>query len=707
MKNSKIVKYINILIVSFILVLSFNDISWAEPKEYSLGNKTYSKAEIINNDVVFKGIFSSYSFHFNVDKWVSVEKITTDINIDVNQLVSTARESYITLSLNGIPFYSTPIVYNESKKIQSIKVEVPLDNLKEGSNEFKIEGYCRISDEPCTDDVNVANWLVIKKNSSIDISYKEKLSDNKIMYFPYPFIKSNNANNDTKIVIPDDYLDSDLQRAFLLSSYLGKKITSDYNLEIIKYSDLKKQDNNSNIIYLGSKLSIPSEINNLFADLKNLDLSNSAVIRIGNSPYSNNNVASKLMIITSDNEIYSLKAINLLINEELITQIDSDKFIVNNEINEKIKVEEVKNTISLKDMGINELQFKGLFRSESGFSYFIPKNRIIASGGKIKLNFRYSENLDFDKSLLTVYINNSPIGSKKLEKENSLNDELELTIPSNSITSNYIEVKLAFDLQLPNTYCERREDEMPWAIISGDSYIHYETQNISGYFFDKYPAPFVMDNSFNELLLSVPDNMSSKELTALGDIFEIIGTEVTNNTGSLEVSRYSNLNGREKDKNLIVYGTPESNNLIKELNKDFWFKYNDNYSKFIGNEKLFLTDDFNSNISIFQMDISPYNAQRAILSITSPNDDILMKSLSYLGSNEELIKLTGDCAVVDKYGELRTFKFKEDVEAPIYEKAKNLENNSKIIIGILGLILIFLILSIFMFYNKNKKSKIK
>ena len=95
MKNSKIVKYINILIVSFILVLSFNDISWAEPKEYSLGNKTYSKAEIINNDVVFKGIFSSYSFHFNVDKWVSVEKITTDINIDVNQLVSTARESYM------------------------------------------------------------------------------------------------------------------------------------------------------------------------------------------------------------------------------------------------------------------------------------------------------------------------------------------------------------------------------------------------------------------------------------------------------------------------------------------------------------------------------------------------------------------------------------------------------------------------------------
>ena len=705
MKSFKLVKYINVLILSFILLISFNNVSWAEPKRYSLGNETFSKSEVISNDIVFKGVFSNYSFYFNVDKWINVESLTSNINLDVNQLISSAKESYITLSLNGVPFYSTSIVYDESKKVQNIKVDIPLDNLKEGSNEFKIEGYCRISDEPCTDDVNIANWLVIKKDSSIDINYKERLVDNKIMYFPYPFIKSNNVSNDTKIVVPDDYSDNDLQRALLLSTYLGKKNTSDYKLDIVKYGDLKKKDNDSNIIYIGSKTSIPSEINNVFSDLKNLYLSNSAVIRLGNSPYVNNNGASKIMVITSDNESYNLKAINLLINDKLTTQIDSDKFIVSDDIDEKIKVEEVKNTISLSDMGINELQFKGLFRSESSFSYFIPKNRIIASGGKIKLNFRYSDNLDFDKSLLTVYINNSPIGSKKLEKENALSDELVLTIPSNAINSNYIEVKLAFDLQLPNTYCERREDEMPWAVIGGDSYIHYETQNINGYFFDKYPSPFVMDNKFNDLLLSVPDNLSSKELTSLGNIFEIIGTEIISNTGNLEVSRYDNLNGREKDKNLIIYGTPDTNKLIKDLNKNLWFKYNDDYSEFIGNEKLFLTEDFNSNISIFQLDISPYNNQKAILAITSPNEDILMKSLSYLGNNNELLKLNGDCAIIDNYGELRTFKFKEDIETPIYEKVKSLESNSKIIIGLLSLILIFISLSIFMFYAKNKKSK--
>lgn len=699
MKKNKLTKSFIILILSFIS-LSFNKISFAEPKEHFLGNTIYSKSEIINSDIIFKGVFSNYSFYFNIDKWINVENLTSNINININQLVDSSKESYITFSLNGVPFYSKDIIYDETKKTQNIKFDIPLDNLKEGANEFKIEGYCRISNEPCVDDVNIANWLVVKKNSSVDINYKEKIMDNKIMYFPYPFVKSSN-NNDTKIVIPDDYSDYDLQRAFLLSSYLGKNNTFDYKIEIIKYNDLKKSDNNSNIIYIGSKASIPSEINNIFSDLKGLDLSNSAVIRLGNSPYINNEGISKIMVITSDDESYNLKAINLLINDKLITQIDSDKFIVNKELNEKMEVGEVKNIVSLKDMGISELQFKGLFRSESTVSYFIPKNRTIASGGKIKLNFRYSDNLDFDKSLLTVYINNSPIGSKKLEKENTLNDNLEIDIPSNVIANNYIEVKLAFDLELPNTYCERREEEMPWAVISGDSYIHYETQNINGYFFEKYPAPFVVDNRFNDLLLSVPDDMSSEELSLLGDVFEIIGSEISNNTGSLEVSRYSNLKGKEK--NLIIYGTPKNNELIKNINNNLWFKYDESYNKFIGNEKLFLTENFNSSISIFQMDISPYNNQRAMLVLTSPNKDTLIESLSYLGDNDKIIKLSGDSIIVDKNGEIRSFKFKEDIKVPIYEKFNNLESNSKFIIGLLALILIFIGLSAFMFYSKNRK----
>lgn len=705
MKKPKIVRVLNILILTCLLVTFPIKVTLAKPKEYSLGNIAYTRYQKINDDIVFKGVFSSHSIYFNVDEWINVDSMESEINLNINQLVSNSKESYITFSLNGVPFYSTQLIYDASQETKNIKLKVPLDNLKEGFNEFKIDGYCRISDKPCTDDVNNANWLVIKKDSSININYREILADNKIMNFPYPFVKTSEAKNKTEIVLSDDYTDNDLQKVLLISSYLGNKNSYDYNIEIKKYSDVNKENNSNNVIYISSKESIPSEILTLFKDISSMDLSNSAVIRIGDSPYGNGGEGNKIMLVTSDNETYSLKAINFLANKELTSQISSDIFIVDEKVDEKVKMEEAQKVVSFKDMGINELQFKGAFRRESVISYAIPKNKVIASGGKIKLNFRYSENLDFNKSLLTVYINNTPIGSKKLEKENALNNELELSIPRDIINSNYIEIKLAFDLELIDTYCERREEEMPWAVIDGNSYIHYETQNYNGYFFNKYPSPFIVDNRFNDVILSVPDKLSSKELTALGNVFEVIGKEVSSNLGSFEVSRYDNLNGKEKEKNIIVYGTPENNELVKNLNDSLWFKYNDKYSGFIGNEKLFLTEDFNSNIATFQLDISPYNKQRAILVLTSPKEDILLNSLSYLGNSSEINKLKGDSGIIDEYGDLRTFAFKGEIETPIYEKVKQIDSSSKVIIIILAGILIFFIVSIIMYYMKNKNGK--
>ncbi|MDZ5000856.1 hypothetical protein GNF79_17685, partial [Clostridium perfringens] len=68
-------KAIHILILSFLLVSIFNLITFAAPKSYSVGKKSYVKKETINNDVIFKGVFTSHSIYFSIEKWWSVEKI--------------------------------------------------------------------------------------------------------------------------------------------------------------------------------------------------------------------------------------------------------------------------------------------------------------------------------------------------------------------------------------------------------------------------------------------------------------------------------------------------------------------------------------------------------------------------------------------------------------------------------------------------------
>lgn len=702
-------KVVHILIVSLLLVSIFNLTTFAAAKSYSLGKKSYVKKETINNDVIFKGVFTSHSIYFNIEKWWSIENVEAEIKLSINQLVDLTKDSYITFNINGVPFYSYKIVYNPNQEIQSLKVSIPKDNLKEGINEFKIDGYSRITDKPCTDDINNANWIVIKKQSQININYKEKLVDNSIMNFPYPFLKSNqNDSQITQIVIPDNYTDNHLEKALLISAYLGKEDKSNfYKGELVKYSDLKKQNNENNIIFIGSNKSLPAEINNLFKDINNIDLSNSALIKLGNSPYKGNTENSKLMLIISDKEEYYLKAIKFLMNKEITTQISSDTFIIDDSLKEETQVKDLENRITFESLGFTHIQFKGPFRRTGTISYFLPKNKAIASGAKIKLNFRYSENLDFNRSLVTIYINDIPIGSKKLEKENVASDELEVQIPTDVINSNYIEVKIAFDLEAIGSYCEIRQEEMPWAIVNGSSYINLETKDLTGYFFNKYPSPFIIDGKFNELLFSVPDNLNSNELINLCRVFALMGKEIKYNNGSFEVSRYSNLNGREKNKNLIIYGTPDSNNIIKDLNESLWFKYADNYKFFIGNEKLYLTEPFNSKIASFQLDISPYNSQKAMLVVTSPSKDVLLDSLAYLGDSSKIDKLIGDSAIVDGYGNLRTFKFKKDEEKPVYEKMKKLDTAGRGLLGIIVLIIIFFTASAIMYFIKNKEKKNK
>ncbi|GAB6169762.1 cellulose biosynthesis cyclic di-GMP-binding regulatory protein BcsB [Clostridium carnis] len=684
-----------VLSIIFIILLATNINNRVNAE--GLTNEIITKSQDIGNDVVLRGVFSGHSIYFNVDKWQNIENIQGEIQIDVNELINKVDETYITFSLNGTPFYSQQLRYDSSKEIQNIKINFPKDKIKVGNNEFKIEGYCRVSEKPCTDDVNNANWLVIKDSSKINISYRDKISENNLSSFPYPFQKS------TTIVLGENYTDDDFAAALMLSAYLGKY--KDYNGEIVKYNELKK-DISTNLIFIGGKDKLPKEIVSSIKEVDTVDLDSNGLIKIIKSPFVKKENIKAMVVISNDKNLL-LKGIKILMNEELISQSISEvPFIINSNIQEEVRVKKSEENITFESLGLKEILMKGPFRRSSSISYLMPKNKVLSKGDKIKLNFRYSENLDFKRSLITVYINNTPIGSKKLEKEKTLSDEVELNIPNDVMNSNYIEVKIAFDLEQTDSYCEKRQEESPWALITGDSYLYIQGKdNSSVNNFEKLPSPFIYDKTFNDILLIIPDKLSSQELTSIGKMVSYMGSEINNNIGILEVLRSSNLNGKEKDMNLIIYGTPNTNSIIKDLNKSLWFKYNDSFDRFISNEKLYLLDDFATNIATFQLDISPYNPRKSMLIMTSPKEELLNKSLAYLYNEKLNSKLIGDCAVIDENGDLRTFKFKKEETVPVYEKIIKLTNKDKGLVGVVLLMGVFIIVSIILYFNKNKKSK--
>ena len=515
------------------------------------------------------------------------------------------------------------------------------------------------------------------------------------MEFPYGLSERYDSNN--KIIIPDKYTDGELSSALKFQTLLGE---INCGGEIVKWSD-KGDLSKSNVIFIGSKLEGESSLSIINNDIKDLELDKEAYIGVNNSPFSTRSDL-KLISIISNSESELESAIKFLMKKDIYGQVSSSSIFVNSRLNLDKEIKPLSSIITLEELGVSEMKVEGLFRKEVKIGYALPKNRKLSPGDKLELNLRYSENLDFDRSLFTVYINNTPIGSKKLEREKANNDNISIVIPKDVLNTSYVEVKLAYDLNLKDVDCKKNQYEQPWALVTGDSYIQINSRNTNEFYFNNYPTPFVQDWDINDTLFIIPDNLPSKDLTALGNMANLMGKSMRYNLGKIGALSIGNLKDEHKDNNIIVYGTPNNNKLIKELNNSLWFKYDKDWSKFLSNEKLYLMDDYAKNIATFQLDYSSYSSGKFMLVLTSPNEELLTKSLVYLGKETEVYKLHGDGAVVDIDGNVRSFKYKESEDAPMYEQIKGLEDGEKTLLIILGLIFIFIIVAAVLYLNKNR-----
>ncbi|MDB2124820.1 cellulose biosynthesis cyclic di-GMP-binding regulatory protein BcsB [Clostridium paraputrificum] len=685
-------------IISLILVVSFIipvNIATAFPKNsYTYTNETYISKIDLNSNITFHGVFDSYRWIFNTKSKEGIERATLNLEIELTDVLADKVKSYLTFSLNGSQFYSMEINKRNGEP-ETITINLPGYLLKDGSNEVKVEGYLRCSDEPCTDDYNTVNWLVLGGKSNIELVEKAKVYGNKIIEFPYGLSESYDSNN--KIIIPDKYTDGELSSALKFQTLLGG---INGNGEIVKWSD-RGDLSKSNVIFIGSKEEGESNLPIISNDIKDLPLDNEAYIGVNNSPFSTRSDL-KLISIISNSETELESAIKFLMNKDIYGQVSSSSTFVNSNLDLDKEIKPISSIITLDELGISEMKVEGLFRKEVKIGYALPKNKKLSPGDKLELNLRYSENLDFDRSLFTVYINDTPIGSKKLEREKANNDNISIVIPKDVLNTSYLEIKLAYDLNLKGVECEKNQHEQPWGLVTGDSYIQINSRNTNEFYFNNYPAPFVQDWDINDTMFIIPDNLPSKDLTALGNMANLMGKGMRYNLGKIGAVSIGNLKDEHKDNNIIVYGTPNSNKLIKELNNSLWFKYDKDWSKFLSNEKLYLMDDYAKNIATFQLDYSSYSSGKFMLVLTSPNEELLTKSLVYLGKETEVYKLYGDGAVIDIDGNVRNFKYKESEEAPMYEQLKGLEGGEKTLLIISGLIFVFIIAAAVFYLNKNR-----
>ena len=615
-----------------------------------LANDT--KVYKFNTDTKLIGVNTKHSMFFEIDKMWNVKKASLNLVISQSDIID-KDISNLTIYINGNPFYSIRL-YEKMKYKDQINIDIPMDVIKEGFNEISIAATRHISNKPCQDDYNVGNWILIHEDSSVNVEFNNIVNDNKLSYFPYPYVKMKQNISDLNFVLPNQNENYSKEALLTMSSYIGGRYKNeDVNVNV--YNNGSEVINND-YIYIGNYLDSENNIKNLLSKEEVDNLDSNVLIKQVISPYSKNNKI--LLIVSKDNKLL-LDAAKYLSNSDLINQSIFDKVFINSNYNIETNKEKVSDNIIFKDLGYEGIKFEGPFKHVANYIYTLPKDKKIKSTSKIHIKTSYSKNLDFEKSLLSVSINGEPIGSKKLSIDKADGDVLEVNIPDKFKEINSYNIEVRFDLEVKDVYCDFSGKETPYAYISEESYIHVPTSNLDKISLKNYPAPFVKNGEFNDLVF-ISDNINIEFLASLSSY---IGKSINYNTGSIKIRNSENLSEEDKKGNLIIADTLNSK-FILDIKENLILKSNKSSTGFIGNDKIKLDNNYGEVISSIQLIESPFNKDKNIMVITAPSSKLIEAAKPYLSTILKAQNVKGDVCTLDAEGNLTSYSLinKESVQ---------------------------------------------
>jgi len=625
-------------------------------------NKVYPKTPY-TRDVNFsqktlQGIFSSTELFFNIPDYWETKYIYVQIEYDVSQLIQSVASS-MTFSVNNVPIQSCSVSYKNGNT-QIAYVAIPMDLVKVGYNSFSISAYARLYDEEgCIDDFSGANWLSISENSFIRSGYDIKDTGNVISYYPYPFMSSTEeTGKGLTIAVSDQATDGEVAAAMNIMADLSTETGSKNNIQFCLLSDLDRTKANRTII-VANRNNLPDKYK---AKIKSTaDLSQCATV-----DYVEDDNANPLLLITSTNDKCLLEAAYMLMDKDRVSQEKTNNAVVklgsaDVAVNSTTLSQMVAGNYTVKDIIGSGLTFVGPFHQEQNIYLPFSEDYFLSDAGKVTLNFRYSDNLDFNRSMITVYWGNIPIASKKLDRDKATGDELTFAMPADVVGTTAGSIRIAFDLEIKDLICTPRQDQMPWAYISDKSTLYLPASTGIVLTFDLKPSPFRTDGKFNDLMLVISDKPTSEELNLYAQIIGMYGDGV-DPYGTFYVKRNSEFVESDSDYNIITTGTYANNKLIQTINDKLHFAYDESGTKFVSNEKLILSDTYASEIAILQLLESPFAKNRGVLAVTGATQNSLSKVYDFMSDKKKRMSLSKDCVVIDNELNTKEYQFINAIE---------------------------------------------
>ncbi|MCG7408252.1 cellulose biosynthesis cyclic di-GMP-binding regulatory protein BcsB [Paenibacillus sp. ACRRX] len=604
-----------------------------------------------STDTALSGVMASRQFYFQTESYWNVREVKINLDYKASPLTR-GEQSSVTLVMNGTKFHSFRPAVSEAVK-QRLTVTVPRELIVKGSNTLTVEGYIvtNLENQICVPVEKRDNWLQLRQTSSVEVNYRNEALTGSINDFNRHFVGRDMVNaNLGAIAVPSKSQPAELEAAVHALSGFAKANSLKGKAIPIHTWDTAALREKQTIVAIGLYDNLPTALQSAIG---NEDLSGTALIRVISMD------RQPTLVVTSKNPDLLVKAGRLLANQEMVGQLAGTSKRVDANTNVDTPDVTVNRNVTLTEAGD---RLTGWMHQEKTYFVSLPANRSIADASKVSLDLRYAKNLDFHRSLVTVLINNTPIGSKKLTSEMANGDTFSLPIPKNLDVTGNFSVTVAFDLELENVTCVQPQDQMPWAYITKDSLLQLNTKDKTDLLFNNYPNPFLRDGGYNQVAVVMPQVKDSYTYLALSNLFNLLGQYAEGNTGDVKFYEDSAAAKVLQERNIIAIGSYHNNKIFQDPKLKLYFQYDSKGDGFISNEKMSIDTDYGKRMGTLQLLDSPYEPGHGLLAVTGAGSEYYYLASKLLASESTKWKVYGDGVATDKDGNIHAYRFKKQTE---------------------------------------------
>jgi len=625
--------------------------------EPTLPASTYTKDFTWSGTQTLHGLLSTVDLYFSIPKYWDVKYTCMKVQFTLSEILSNTEAS-LTFIVNNTAVCSHKLEYSDGQ-IQTMYFVVPTDQLKVGYNHLEIDGYVRLYDSKgCIDSLTTANWVNISPASFLKTGYDIRPYNNEINAYPFPFISTvNSTGSTTDVLVSNLAEDGEIAAASVVSAYLGGKTTGKNSIGTAMWSDRIGQ---GNYIFIGLTGNVPEELKSYVTQYEN-QISDRAVLVC-----TTDSAGNHILMIVSDNDAGLMEGARMLADDSLVMQQTGNvAFAVSGDEDKKeiaaTQSGMISNNYTIDSISGSGLSFVGESHQKKDVFLPVTSDFTLSSTSKVTMYFRYSKNLDFDRSMMTVYFNDVPVASKRLEEDKTESDELSFSPPVDMVGQSISSISIAFDLELKNnnSFCGSYESNMPWAYILSNSTMYFPNSGTPKFKFDNKPSPFLKDGGLNKVFIVLPDDPTSQELNLLGRFMAYYASGASSYS-QLTVKKGSELTADDSDYNIITVGTYLDNGFIRSNNQNLFFQYNDDGSAFQSNEKLVLSDSYAKELGTMQLLKSPYQDGRALLVLTGPDGAALDRISDLISTVKLSWNIKNDCVILDRDQNVLSYQFEKE-----------------------------------------------